>query len=52
MPQNLKPKNIKLLYYEEKKDDKQVFRQGVTLMEYEGQLSKIIQWSQLIEGIQ
>ncbi|WP_148284599.1 hypothetical protein [Saccharolobus islandicus] len=39
-----------MLRYGEKKDDKRVFRQGLTLMEYEGQLSKIIQWSQLIEG--
>ncbi|MFP3065607.1 MAG: hypothetical protein RXR59_08825 [Sulfolobus sp.] len=50
MTQSLKPKSIKLLHYEEKKDNKQVFRQGVTLIEYEGQPSKIIQWSQLIEG--
>ncbi|BCU71274.1 hypothetical protein [Stygiolobus caldivivus] len=50
MPQNLKPKNIKLLHYEEKKSDKQIFRQGVTLIEYENAPSKIISWSQLIEG--
>ncbi|BBG23763.1 hypothetical protein [Sulfuracidifex tepidarius] len=50
MPQSLKPKSIKLLHYEEKKDDKRIFRQGVTLIEYEGQPSKIIQWSQLVEG--
>ncbi|WP_274378375.1 hypothetical protein [Saccharolobus islandicus] len=42
MPQSLKPKSIKLLHYEEKKDNKQIFRQGVTLIEYEGQPSKII----------
>ncbi|ADB87481.1 hypothetical protein [Saccharolobus islandicus] len=50
MLQSLKPKSVKLLRYGEKKDDKRVFRQGVTLIEYEGQPSKIIQWSQLIEG--
>ncbi|BDC17722.1 hypothetical protein [Acidianus sp. HS-5] len=50
MTQNLKPKNIKLLHYEEKKSDKQIFRQGVTLIEYEDKPSKIISWSQLIEG--